>query len=192
MRKWLVRSWQRVGAWRLCPRLAGSLLLQWLGARLNSELSPFPTWYSHLLYVHLARDPSCFHFSNDEVRQLLENSSRIVSFRGRIYLHICFREIKWNCSFSISVLRIVILIFIAHCVFLNKIGKRIIFFRNLKLCLITKKVLDKILRMKSDNENMNRFLLFEWLMGILKNRLIYWKLIQWYGILILLIFLFIF
>lgn len=70
-------------------------------------------------------------------------------------------ELFVNCSFSISVLRIVILIFIAHCVFLNKIGKRIIFFRNLKLCLITKKVLDKILRMKSDNENMNRFLLFE-------------------------------
>lgn len=64
MRKWLVRSWQRVGACRLCPRLAGSLLLQWLGARLNSELSPFPRWYSHLLYVHLARDPSCLHSSN--------------------------------------------------------------------------------------------------------------------------------
>lgn len=87
MRKWLVRSWQRVGACRLCPRLAGSLLLQWLGARLNSELSPFPRWYSHLLYVHLARDP--FHFSND--CSTTEDSrgswivSWLVSFHGMIW-----------------------------------------------------------------------------------------------------------
>lgn len=43
-----------------------------------------------------------FIFSNDELRQLLEDSSRIVSFRGRIYLHICFREIKGNCFVNCS------------------------------------------------------------------------------------------